>query len=64
MFARTARKIYAVNFARRRRARYLRRDLYRAALFKTDDLGMARRARDGAGRDKIGSTSARAQDKI
>jgi len=54
----------AVNFARRRRARYLRWDLYRAAFVKTDDLGMARRARDGARRDKIDSTSARAQDKI
>jgi len=57
-------QICAVNFARRHRARYFTAGFNRAAFVKTDDLGMRGVLEMVLERDKIGSTSARAQDKI
>ena len=58
-------QIRAVNFARRRRARYFTAEFIRAAFVKTDDLRVWHSVLEAVlERDKIGSTSARAQDKI
>ena len=57
-------QIRAVNFARRRRARYLRRDLIAQRLLKQMIWVWRGVLETVLERNKIDSTSARAQDKI